>query len=224
MVYRRCSCSAACRHWSIQVKVGGEVERGPATKYAKLLEPGQNLPTTKQEARDLEAAVRTWVLRGRPEVVIAVAEEPSPSAQDGAETTIGTALEVYIPKRVKRLKSHATQEGNVRRMAIAIGVERPIAAMLNRDAVEDYLAELEEALTGATANRYRTRWSNFINFCRDRYGLEGRSPFFHQSINPDGLRKYPEGHRTRRIEPEEEAAIVKACQALDDGGMMLGRF
>src|SRR4051812_21557415 len=83
-----------CEHpWYVKVEVNKQIEKGPVTKYAWLLDPGQRLPDSKAAAIELEAKVRTWVARGRP-------APTEPTADVRVTTTIKTAAEDYLKRYV----------------------------------------------------------------------------------------------------------------------------
>jgi integrase len=225
-VKKRCGCKQPCRNeehaWHIRLNLrrgGATIETGPVTKYAFLLDdPRQPLPTTKAEALDLEARVRTWVLSGRPAVATAI----SPPAPDDT-VTIQTAAEAYLKAYVLPELAGASEPGIVRRFIRELG-PRPISALTDRKVARAYLQRVQATSSGTNGNRHRSRWSHFLNWCRAEYGLTGESPFYQRTMRPQGLKRQLETRRERRLHEGEEAALIRGCETLDDGGMMLGRY
>ena len=105
------------KRWWIELMVDGVRERGSVVKYAHLLPAGQPIPTTKDEAKKLEARVITWIANGRP------APPPPPQAPADpppAERTIGEALEAYTEAHVAKMDDKSVPS-IVRRMTRELG-------------------------------------------------------------------------------------------------------
>jgi integrase len=226
-VNKRCGCKKPCRNdehaWHIRLNLrrgaaGEKPEAGAVSKYAFLLPPGAPVPTTRGEALDLEARVRTWVLQGRPVVDLQV---PEPDEAD--DVTIATAGEEYLTAYVLPELAGVSEPGIVRRFIRELG-SCPIAALTDRKVARAYLQKVQATSSGSNVNRHRSRWSHFLNWCRTEYGLTGESPFYQRSMRPQGLKRHLENRRERRLREGEEAALIQGCRTLDDGGMMLGRY
>jgi integrase len=230
MVVKRCGCKQPCRNdehaWHIRLNLrrgaaGGKEEAGAVSKYAFLLPPGAPTPTTKAEAKDLEARVRVWVLQGRP--AITIAGETPVGGQVPAFVTIAIAGKAYLDHYVLPELAGVSEPGIVRRFIRELGPHR-IDALTDRKVARDYLHGVQATSSGTNVNRHRSRWSHFLNWCRTEYGLAGESPFYQRTVRPQGLKRQLENRRERRLREGEEAALIQACQTLDDGGMMLGRY
>jgi integrase len=230
MVLKRCGCKQPCRNdehsWHIRLNLrrgvaGGKEEAGAVSKYAFLLPPGAPTPTTKAEAKDLEARVRSWVLQGRPAITI-VGEA---AATDPVRTsvTITIAGKAYLEHYVLPELAGVSEPGIVRRFIRQLG-SHPIADLTDRKVARAYLQTVQATSSGSNVNRHRSRWSHFLNWCRTEYGLTGESPFYQRSMRPQGLKRQLENRRERRLREGEEAALIQGCKTLDDGGMMLGRY
>lgn len=236
MVLKRCSCKQPCRNdahaWHIRLNLrrgaaGAKEEAGAVSKYMFLLPPTAPTPTTKAEAKDLEARVRGWVLQGRPVITVPGAPEPSTDTPDtppsATDITIASAGEAYLTQYVVPELAGVSEPGIVKRFIRELGA-RPITALTDRKVARAYLQTVQATSSGTNVNRHRARWSHFLNWCRTEYGLTGDSPFYQRSMRPQGLKRQLETQRTRRLRDGEEAALIQACQTLDDGGMMLGRY
>lgn len=235
-----CSCE-----WHFAVRANGDRARGRAKRFAFLLLDEKSLPkgTSDKEASLLESAIELWLAQGRPAAVerngIATtapasldAKEARPSDPHEAwiphehrNVTIGEAAKLYIADHCAELSEGeaASAASRMRKVSAALG-GRPLIEILDYETVRNFLRSVERKTSGANANHYHARISNFINWSREKYKLTGRAPFFQKTAHTGGLKKRPEGHRSRRLSAAEEAALVKAFETLDDGGMMLGRF
>lgn len=230
MVSKRCGCGRDCgitaHKWHISLnlrrgRAGEKAERGVVDKYAFLLSPGQRLPVTKAEALNLEALVRAWVINGRP---LMAPEMPAGPTDDGPLVRIATAGEMYLKMYVEPELKGVSEPGIVQRIIRECG-HRPITALVDRKVARAYLQGVPvRSSSGANRNRHKARWSHFMNWCRPEYGLTGDSPFFHQTLRPQGLKPQGEPQRQERLRDGEDARLGKGCRALDDGGMMLGRY
>ena len=229
MVLKRCGCKQPCRiaehSWHIRLNLrrgvaGAKEEAGAVSKYAFLLPTNAPLPTTKAEALDLEARVRTWVLSGRLITPPISAAEP---VETSAPITIATAGKAYLDHYVLPELAGVSEPGIVRRFIRQLG-SHPIADLTDRKVARAYLQSVQATSSGTNVNRHRSRWSHFLNWCRTEYGLTGESPFYQRSMRPQGLKRHLENRRERRLREGEEAALIQACKMLDDGGMMLGRY
>jgi integrase len=223
MVHKRChekGCTKAprCEHpWHLKVVHKKQIERGPVDNFAWLLDPGQKLPATKQEALDLEAKVKTWLVRGRP--------TPTEASSDiRISTLISAAAQDYVKRYVKTELACKHAPSIMKRLIEEKG-ERPLTDMLSRTFIKDMRDDIAEECSQRTANGYMARWSHFINWSRVEYHLVGTSPFHHKVLNPQGVKQFTglEG-RNRRIEESEEAALRIALLKVREGAMMIGRF
>jgi integrase len=235
MVVKRCGCKQPCRNdahaWHIRLNLrradaGTKGEAGAVSKYAFLLKPGAPLPTTKAAAKDLEALVRSWVLRGRPVTPVpGAAAAPATDAIDETPpvVTIAIAGQAYLDHYVLPELAGVSEPGIVRRFIRQLG-SHPIADLTDRKVARAYLQTVQATSSGTNVNRHRSRWSHFLNWCRTEYGLTGDSPFYQRTVRPQGLKRQLENRRERRLRDGEEAALIRGCATLDDGGMMLGRY
>jgi integrase len=224
MAHQRCrekGCTKAprCGHlWYLEVMVNGHREKGPVTKYLEHLPPHAPIPSTKTEADNLEALVKSWLLQGQPPIV---RTGPTPAKTSGH--TIADVCDRYLKVRVTRLKDN-NAPGQTARIKAEFG-PRPMSDLLDRQLVREFLDEIADDTSGLTANRWRARWSALMTFARAELHLTGPSPFYHRSLHPGGLKEYDQAPpRTRRLHDGEEDALIAACTAFDDGGMMLGRL
>src|SRR4029077_17879327 len=177
-------------------------------------------PTTKAEALALEAQVRRWVLKGRQKIGpdLSTAPEPTPPHR---VVTIATAGQAYLDQYVVPELAGVSEPGIVRRFIRQLG-SHPITDLTDRKVARAYLQTVQATSSGPNVNRHRARWSHFLNWCRAEYGLIGESPFYQRTMRPQGLKPQLETQRERRLREGEEEALIRACQTLDDGGMMLG--
>src|SRR5262245_59940509 len=174
--YKRCrerGCKAKdCQHeWFVYVTHRGQSARGPASKFRHVLKSGQRLPdpTSLKEATYFESLVEGWLRDGRPLPVAA----PTP-ARD--ELLIATACEAYLKAHVEPALKGNGEAGMVERIKREVGA-LPLAMLLDRPTVRDFLAEIaDEAPT--SVNRHYSRWSHLVNWCRVEYQLTGPSPFY----------------------------------------------
>jgi integrase len=209
-----------CDHpWHLELMVAGQRIRGPVTNYLDHLPPHAPVPRTKSEAEHLEALVKIWLLQGRPP--LPPRDGPAPAQTSGP--TIAKVCALYLKVRVPQLT-----DNNAPGQTAAIKEEfgaRPMRDLLSRPLVREFLDDIHEDWTGATANRWRSRWSALMTFARVEFKLDGPSPFYHRALNPGGLKEYVEAPpRSRRLQAGEEDALIAAATALEDGGMMLGRL
>jgi len=224
MAHQRCKetgCTKAprCGHpWYLELMVNGQRERGPVTKYLEHLPPHTPIPSTKTEADNLEAVVKSWLLQGRPPIVRA---GPAPAKTSGP--TIADVCDRYTKIRLPKSKDNSAP-GQTARIRTELG-SRPMRDLLDRTLVREFLDDIHDDTSGHTANRWRARWAALITFARAELHLEGPSPFYHRAFHPGGLREYAAAPpRSRRLAEGEEDRLIAACQALEDGGMMLGRL
>jgi integrase len=231
-VMKRCRCKPPCRNeahtWHIRLNLrreGATPEAGAVAKYAFLLDPKAPVPTTKAEAINLEARVRTWVLKGRPPTATGITPDQAPELEAPPPTivTIATAGQTYLDQYVLPELAGVSEPGIVRRFIRQLG-SHPITALTDRKVARAYLQTVQATSAGPNVNRHRARWSHFLNWCRVEYGLVGESPFYQRTMRPQGLKRHLETQRTRRLREGEDEALIRACQTLDDGGMMLGRY
>jgi integrase len=204
--------------------VNGERIRGPVTQYLEHLPPHAPVPSTKTEADHLEALVKSWLLQGQPPIGCT---GPAPAKTSG--TTIADVCDRYLKVRVPQLKDN-NAPGQTALIKCEFG-SRPMTDLLDRQLVREFLDEIADETSGVTANRWRARWSALMTFARAELHLTGSSPFYHRALHPGGLKEYDQTPpRTRRLhegedgEDGEEDALIAACTAFDDGGMMLGRL
>jgi integrase len=223
MVFKRCKkpgcpTSPRCDHeWQIAFMHKGQYERGPASKYAKLW-PAARLPENKTQAQELEKLIFAWVARGRP------AHETTPSGPaSGPAGTIDAALTVYEKAHISRLSDKGVAS-IIKRMRDKVG-KQSLVDILDRATVREFLDDIAEESSTVNSNRHYSRWQHFEGWCRGEYALAGPSPFYHRTLNRQGIRKHDEGDgRDRRLDPVEDAALDAAMARHDDGGMMRARY
>lgn len=223
-----CTKAPRCDHdWWYDKKVKGMPrKRMRAMEFAgqcapSLIAAGKPVPRppkTAAEAKEWYPHFEVWVNGGC---------QPFAAAQVATEgTLIRDAADVYVREFIQRELKANGQEGIMKRLQKAMG-HLPLPSILSRTLLQDLLDETVERTSNRNGNAHRVRISHFINWLRahDAYKLKGDSPWYHRTINPHGVKAYPEnGGRHRRIEAWEDAALRKAMAALDDGGMMLARY
>jgi integrase len=223
---KRCQESASpcqksggkCAHpWHITVMHKGTRLRGPIADFMHLLPPGTPfLPASTELAKRAEAAALEWLIAGCP-----------PTSKDGVgatgSPTVATAATAYLNTYVKTELHRSKGTDSMMKRIIAELGERPLTDLLSVSVVKTFKSDMAETSEG-TANAYLRRLSHFINWCRPEFGLTGPGPMFHQVDNPMGVKKFTDGPgRARRLQPEEEAALIAHFTAQSDG-LMLGRF
>ena len=82
--------------------------------------------------------------------------------------------------------------------------------------IEDFKSDLIEAdKANATVNRYLAQFRHMINWAIGRE-LMSRSPFYHKTLNPSGIRLLKgENSRSRRAYPDEEACLLAAANRMN---------
>jgi integrase len=184
-------------------------KKGPVSRFADLLDPGQKLPVTAAEARELESRVRTWIAKG---AVVA--------APPVGQLTFGGLLDRWLAAREVQAKvkgKAATKEDSynvesARKFFGALPVEQVVPETLN----QFVLAYLNRGRKIATPNRIiagvvrpAIKWG-----CAQRPPLVPWDPFGRYAFQLDTA---AEEKRKRRCEPEEEAELLDAAEILNTG-------
>jgi integrase len=234
MAYKRCwekGCKQTCKDpahtWWVAAAYTppGEKQlrfRGPVDdpQIAHLLDGGFP-PTTKTGAEEFEATkVKPWVKAGmKPPVTVATTS---------TALTVATVIDRYVA-RMGQTKDKS-KASILKYLKLDFGKE-PLTALLDPERLEDYMNDIvEEGGTNGTANRYLAHVSILLNYAIGRSGFDwqfnpARLPFFHRTRNQQGVKKFDEAPRNRRIIPEEEAILLSSIDKLDQGGeQMRGRF
>lgn len=199
------------------------VERGPMKHYLWLAPAGTQLPENRTQAEDLEKLIYAWMIAGRPPKP--TTPQPTPPAGDGEKLHLVKHVATDYLERHLKNSGDKNEPSCTNRIIRELG-ERPMGDLLKQRVLEDYLDDVrEDKESVASRNRAFSRLSNLVNYCRREFALEGTSPFYHQTLNPQGVRKLDEHHRRRgEFRAGEEAKLVAAMLKLNDGGLMLGRF
>ena len=241
MVYKRChekGCTKAprCTHqWYIFAQLNQRVARGPSAKFGFLLDPPhaepqpgvfllKTLPKNKPEAEELERRVYAWLSRGAPEPT----PPPPPPSTPGPATdptikTVATVIEEYQKGHASQLKDKGTPS-ILKRIKDEHGHD-PYTALFDRKTLRTFLDDIEDETSVVNRNRHLSRWRHLVYWLTAEDQLTLPVPFLDKRRNPHGVAKKTEGEgRNRRLQDDEEARLVAACAALEDGGQMLGRF
>lgn len=226
-----CTKAPRCDHaWHVWARYKGEVERGPVEKYAFLLDPHQRVPETKAEADELEGRVKTWLVKGRPTPTPPEGGGGQPPAIKTTTKTVAKVVADYNHDHASKLAGNGVQS-ILNRIVREFGNE-PYTALFDRRTLKDFLADIleegrerESTNPNCNYNAHFKRWKHMTEWLVIEDQLHAMPlPFYDKLKNPHGIRRATEVDRTRRFRDDEEARIIRACQTIDDGGMMLGRF
>jgi integrase len=230
-VYKRCAekgcrSSPRCNHpWWMTFSQEGRRVRTSADAFAKMPVPNKT---------DVE---KGWL----PRFVMAIVEGRYPEAQPGSATipatTDVTALTVTDFLRDYRRRHCEAEKLNMDSLGWKLQViERrfgtlPITALQKPGPIEDFKTDLIEGdKAHSTINRYLAQLKHMINWAIGRE-LVSRSPFFHKTRNPTGIKLLKgENKRRRRLDSNEEQALLDACDEMKSaapdhvGGVLKGRL
>jgi hypothetical protein len=221
----RCKTQKTCAHeFHFVGQHKGHVERGPFSKYAHLLEPGQQLPRTREEATIFHRQILTWLAKGRP------LPPPPPSAPPPPRSakTVAAVVKAYDKDHASKLADKGAPS-ILKRIVNTFGAE-DYTALFDARRWKDFLGEIEDETSRVNRNRHFARWRHLVYWLIAEERIKDvELPFYNKLSNRMGIRWMNEGEgRTRRLVPEleEEQRLVDACTAYakTDGGMMLGRL
>jgi integrase len=218
----------------------GIIEKGPVTKYAALLDPGQRLPETKQEAEDLEKKLLLWVTQQRRPWTPPPPSSPPPGPAPAPDTKTVNEVIGYEPKTQKHTGWFADHGQHLKdkylptiltHLTAAVGKE-PFTVLFERMALRDFVDEYRpddgvDQTSWARYNRHLAYWRNVTYWFSS---TEGKAlcralevPFYSKKTNRYGIKQQKEGNRAVRLQPGWEEAIIQACKDLGYT-MLLGRY
>ena len=92
----------------------------------------------------------------------------------------------------------------------------PLTDLEKPGPIEDFKGDLIEAdKENSTVNRYLAQLKHMIGWAMGRE-LMRKSPFYHKTLNPNGIRLLKgENSRSRRIYPDEECLLRRAADAMN---------
>jgi integrase len=212
-IYKRCGekgcrSSPNCEHsWWMTFSHNGRRYKSSSDRFAK------KPVTTKTEA------VKTWL----PKFVAAVMDGRDPQIairppESMASTTVGEFIEEYRHRHCEAEKLNMDSLGWKLKVLDRRFGTLPLTALEKPGPIDDFKADLIAAgKTNATINRYLAQLKHMINWAMGRELID-KSPFFHKTRNPTGIRLLKgEGRRRRRLAPQEEGVLLDACDLMNTG-------
>ena len=212
-VYKRCEekgcrSSPNCEHpWWMTFSHNGCRYKSSVDLFAKT------------PVRTKTEAVKTWL----PKFVAAVMQgsypqADAPAAAPAVSSTVSEFLKEY------RLRHCDAEKLNMDSLAWKLKVldrrfgALPLTALERPGPIEDFKADLITARKAhSTINRYLAQLKHMINWAIGRE-LMTKSPFFHKTRNPTGIRLLRgEGKRRRRLYAQEEKVLLGACDVINTG-------
>jgi hypothetical protein len=210
-----CGTAPRCAHEPyIRVQFKGDRKSGygPVSKFHFLLEPHEQLPSTRRGVENLAARVLTWLQRGKP--------MPHPVALVVA-MTVNDLLDRYYATHPRTFRKDGTRiafeskVNTVRRVFGALTLADFETGAALAQYVEDSLKAGHKIATPnsviATVLRPATRWG-----AAQKVPLVANNPF---GLHRFTLNRDAEEKRTQRCAPETEARLLDASAVLNRPGV-----
>jgi integrase len=216
---KRCRSSPRCAHaWWMTFSHKGRRYKTSVDLFAKTLVPNK----TEVE--------KVWL----PRFVTAVMEGRYPEAAPAPEVTKGTASSTVEDLLKEYRRRHCEAEKlNMDSLDSKLNVIRrrfgamELTALEKPGPIEEFKTDLIEAdKQHSTINRYLAQLKHMINWAIGRE-LMTKSPFFHKTRNPTGIKLLKgENKRRRRLHTNEEKVLLDACEAItgavhDNAGVVM---
>ena len=193
-----------CVHpWWFDVMRHGIRYRMNADEYAAPRGAAATL-RTKQEARQWFARFKVDIIEGRDP------RQPPMRPADSQVSSVADCVRLYSESHLPQLRGQATATSQLRILGQHLG-DLPLVALERPGPIEDFRRAFSHRKP-ATVNRYLARLRHMLGWAQAR-GLISRTPFSRYSLIISTKR---ETKRSRRVHPAEEAALVAACDQIDD--------
>lgn len=173
----------------------------------------------KEPVRTKTEAVKTWL----PKFVEAIMEDRYPQVDVPAEapaavSTVSEFLKEYRQRHCEAEKLNMDSLGWKLNVLDRRFGHLPLTALEKPGPIDDFKADLISAKkTHATVNRSLAQLKHMINWAIGRE-LVSKSPFFHKTRNPTGIRLLKgEEKRRRRLYPQAEKVLLHACDLVNTG-------
>ena len=193
-----------CSHpWWFDVMRNGVRYRMSVDEYAAPREATATV-RTKQEAAEWLARFTAEIIEGRDP------RQPPMRPSDPEVATVADCMDLYATSHVPQLKGQATATSQLKILKEHLG-DLPLAALERPAPIEDFRRALSHRKP-ATVNRYLARLRHMLGWAQAR-GFVAQTPFSRYSLIISTKR---ETQRSRRVHPDEEQALVAACNQIDD--------
>ena len=159
---------------------------------------------TKEQAKEWLARFRTDIIEGRDPRVAPL------RVADQAVFTVGDCMDEYLKSHVPQLKSQATATSQLNVLRVHLGA-LPLSGLEQPAPIEDFRRAFKDRKP-ATVNRYLARLRHMLGWAQAR-GLMTRTPFNRYSLI---ISTKHETKRSRRVYPDEEEALLTACDMIND--------
>ena len=212
-VYKRCEekgcrSSPNCEHpWWMTFSHRGRRHKASLDLFAKA------------PVRTKTEAVKTWL----PKFVAAVMEDryprvETPETAAAAVSTVSQFIKEYRQRHCEAEKLNMDSLNWKLKVLDRRFGKLPLTALEKPSPIDDFKTDLIVAKKShATVNRYLAQLKHMINWAIGRE-LMSKSPFFHKTRNPVGIRLLKgEGKRRRRLYEQEEKALLHACDLMNNG-------
>jgi integrase len=136
--------------------------------------------------------------------------QPPMRPSDPEVATVADCMVLYAASHVSQLKGRATATSQLKVLREHLG-DLPLAALERPAPIEDFRRAFSDRKP-ATVNRYLARLRHLLGWAQE-HGLVTRTPFSRYSLIISTKR---ETQRSRRVHPDEEQALVAACDQIDD--------
>jgi integrase len=159
---------------------------------------------TKQEANQWLARFTAEIIEGRDP------RQPPMRPSDPEVVTVADCMDLYAASHIPQLKGQATARSQLKILREHLGA-LPLATLERPAPIEDFRRAFSHRKP-ATVNRYLARLRHMLGWAQAR-GFVTRTPFSRYSLIISTKR---ETQRSRRVHPDEEQALVAACDQIDD--------
>ena len=201
---------SSCKHpWWLDVMHKGTRYRMPVNEFA--LPRGAERPvTSKQEAQ------KVWEPRFIAEIVAGKDPRRPPIRGRSGELTVAEFLREYRRRHCEAEKLNMDALGSKLNVLERRFGSLPLTDLEKPGPIEDFKNDLIEAdKANSTVNRYLAQLKHMIGWAIGRE-LMSKSPFYHKTLNPSGIRLLKgENCRTRRIYPDEETRLLNAADSMN---------
>ena len=183
--------------------------RMPVNEFA--LSRGAERPvTSKQEAQ------KVWEPRFIAEIVAGKDPRRPPIRGRSGELTVAEFLGEYRRRHCEAEKLNMDALGSKLNVLERRFGSFPLTDLEKPGPIEDFKTDLIEAdKANSTVNRYLAQLKHMIGWAIGRE-LMKKSPFYHKTLNPSGIRLLKgENSRSRRVYPDEELQLLNAADAMN---------